>query len=926
MKKILYFSVLSLLGLAVSCAKEDNVQQPVEGDTIAVTVVPEFAKTSFNNSGHSSWTEGDALGVAYAPLNLTNWIDSGKKFDASISGQSASFSGSIDAPAFAGKYNLYAIHPYKQSTVWTSLNSVKINIPASQFADNESFDSNADILISDAAEIDITKTTSSLSDVRMSFARVNSIARVRTGGISLSGVSGSDAVLTVKLSTDADVALTGDMTVDFADYTNVSMSAGKKEVTLGVSGATLLNLMANMNVAPVTIPSGSKVTIEIATLDYTLSKTTTLTSDWVFAQNDVKNIVCKIDNTWTKTGESSDFQGSGTKTDPYLIRTFRDMVRLSQYSNDADKYVNYTNKYYKMTADIDMTGAGNFTPISSVAGGNTFKGVFDGDNHCIYNLTISSDATIVGLFGYIGYKDIISGTTITTKGATGTVKNLKIGTRDGSTYDGVSLVSHSGSTAEANTICFVSVLCSQAYNTDISNIVNYVPIEVSGSPTARYTLGTFASALRYRSLYDNCVNYGEVRDYNVESDYYEQLVGGMFGTAYESTVEGITIKNCTNYGDVVVNSPSVACVGGLLANIKSAMLITMTSCKNYGNLKVKPSSVLGTVGARIGGIGGYLNGMAGCAVTDCENYADLKDCGFKGLNFLGGIAGGSNKNTVISGCKNYGDLEIMETEASYRLQIGGITGQASAATVINNCVNEGNIKALRKQVVCLGGIVAILNNSTCTNCTNKGTVTHDMTGISGNANWQSIGGVIGFVDGSAACTVTGNVNEATGIVSGTAISTNTMLGYGGVIGIIKPTGTYSNNTNKANVTASNTATGGALFVGGVVGSDYNAAITAATGNVNSGNVSATGTDASLTAAGGIIGNNALSTVATGNKSFGAVTSNGQMGAVAGINAGKISNSVVSGSVGGTALTPDNFEGFLCSANSGTISGTTFGTE
>ena len=83
--------------------------------------------------------------------------------------------------------------------------------------------------------------------------------------------------------------------------------------------------------------------------------------------------------------------GSGIITDPYIINTVAHMEAM----HNAD----YTNPvYYKLTADIDMTGV-NWIPINSVDPYPKHLH-FDGNGHVIKNLTVVG-ATYGSLFGVL---------------------------------------------------------------------------------------------------------------------------------------------------------------------------------------------------------------------------------------------------------------------------------------------------------------------------------------------------------------------------------------------------------------------------------------------------------------------------------------------------------------------------------------------
>ena len=93
-------------------------------------------------------------------------------------------------------------------------------------------------------------------------------------------------------------------------------------------------------------------------------------------------------------------EGAGTEADPYTIHNihelgwFRDQVDLQL----SDGSTQFTGKYFKLTADIDLAGI-NWNPIGSMTGDHgSFKGVFDGDNHTISNLYVEQAGNGLGLF------------------------------------------------------------------------------------------------------------------------------------------------------------------------------------------------------------------------------------------------------------------------------------------------------------------------------------------------------------------------------------------------------------------------------------------------------------------------------------------------------------------------------------------------
>ena len=89
--------------------------------------------------------------------------------------------------------------------------------------------------------------------------------------------------------------------------------------------------------------------------------------------------------------------GSGTENDPFLIRTAEQMNAIGASRGDWDKH-------FQLRADIDLgeyTGTA-YNIIGTEGMDGSFKGLFDGNDHTISNLSINSPREkYTGLFGYM---------------------------------------------------------------------------------------------------------------------------------------------------------------------------------------------------------------------------------------------------------------------------------------------------------------------------------------------------------------------------------------------------------------------------------------------------------------------------------------------------------------------------------------------
>ncbi|RZT00593.1 X2-like carbohydrate binding domain-containing protein [Cuneatibacter caecimuris] len=78
------------------------------------------------------------------------------------------------------------------------------------------------------------------------------------------------------------------------------------------------------------------------------------------------------------------------------INTVEDLKAFRDSVNGGNSYSGQT---VTLNADLDLAGESNWTPIGTSS--NAFRGVFDGQNHIIYNMTINTTQRYCGFFGYL---------------------------------------------------------------------------------------------------------------------------------------------------------------------------------------------------------------------------------------------------------------------------------------------------------------------------------------------------------------------------------------------------------------------------------------------------------------------------------------------------------------------------------------------
>lgn len=127
---------------------------------------------------------------------------------------------------------------------------------------------------------------------------------------------------------------------------------------------------------------------------------------------------------WDGTTIDTEWVGTGTETDPYLIGSAAELAGLSEKvwsavnnstgavaegmtagaGSTANCYNVYSNTYFKLTADIDL-GNKEWKPIGRH--GARFNGSFDGDGHVVKNISITTSYIGIGLFGATGKNTVI---------------------------------------------------------------------------------------------------------------------------------------------------------------------------------------------------------------------------------------------------------------------------------------------------------------------------------------------------------------------------------------------------------------------------------------------------------------------------------------------------------------------------------------
>lgn len=216
-----------------------------------------------------------------------------------------------------------------------------------------------------------------------------------------------------------------------------------------------------------------------------------------------------------------------------------------------------------LTANIDLSGTGDWTPIGNET--NKYTGTFDGRNHTVKDMSITKQGDYSGLFGY-------------TKGAT--IKNIII-------------TGEITITAESYTEGYGSIAGRADNNTTVTNCHSSVNITIDSTmeSTAGSCIGHIGGIIgkmHYaNSPISNCSYSGTIE----LNDKPINVAAGIVGYATYSIVP---ITNCSFTGKINSSYTGATIIGGIFGYTRTTGDVKVTNCLSVGAItKSGDTSVTG---------------------------------------------------------------------------------------------------------------------------------------------------------------------------------------------------------------------------------------------------------------------------------------------------------------------------------------------
>ncbi len=409
-------------------------------------------------------------------------------------------------------------------------------------------------------------------------SRINACYAIGTvsGGINVGGVAG----LLYNSVTDCAA-----LNPSVSGSSNVGRMAGSLLMTGSLSGnAAFAGMTGGGSDKTATGLDGEDMAAAAIKADGSLGGRFTAANGWMIENGKLPGLFgTALDMPVHITGSNdANFPGEGTIESPFLISMAEKLALLATLVNNGDTV--YNDKYYKLTADLDLSGYGasfnggkGWIPIGNDP--NFFKGHFDGGGKTVAGLYINDGSrNYAGLFGYV------SGGTLenfTVSGAVG--GNNNVGMAAGYLNSTTIQNCHASGTVSGKSYN-VGGVAGDVYNS--SRMLSCsAAVDVSGE-SYTYNSGGVAGTIEKSSIIQDCYATGNVNAGSTTGG----SAGGVVGNVYDGAN---TVRNCYSTGAV----SSKNYVGGVAGTVEYGSHIVQNCAA------LNPS--ISSAGTSIGRVAGY---------------------------------------------------------------------------------------------------------------------------------------------------------------------------------------------------------------------------------------------------------------------------------------------------------------------------------
>lgn len=271
---------------------------------------------------------------------------------------------------------------------------------------------------------------------------------------------------------------------------------------------------------------------------------------------------------------------------------------------------------------------------------------------------------------------------------------------------------------------------------------------------------------------DKCTNEAVIINAGAGSPNNKYSYAGGIVAVFNT--DGASITNCVNNGNITIENNSCAMAGGIVSygqTNSSAPTLTIENCQNHGNIVLNHTGGnWDYIGGIIGKVGASSNPFTNFIVKNCSSDANItidKAPKLRGGGLIG--SGGATSTYEFADNVYSGTITVNSEETVDRLIGGCAPGYSEAAAVgkVTNCTFSGKILAAKD-----GGNIyfgGIYGNNGSADIVIDGCKTTAASVIDGGTAPKSIG-VIAARPNAAGftvkdCKIAGQVNMGTGMIT-----------------------------------------------------------------------------------------------------------------------------------------------------------------
>lgn len=385
---------------------------------------------------------------------------------------------------------------------------------------------------------------------------------------------------------------------------DLTLTITNTNVPQGEEGPTPLNIPLNVSSAP--LQANYQTVIYGSLLSTNTDLTVTKNADWGTVDSPTNIEAVAIEPATDENGNTY-----------YPVTTAGNFVWMAQEVASGN---NFAGENFILQNDINLT-----QPISPIGSSNPFQGNFDGNNHTIYNLSVTGNGQ-TGLFGYTNGSNntpntisnlTVYGANITSTGnqVGGLIANANNTNIDNITISGKVVINAQGQNS-------IGGIVGRMWKGSLTNITVDVDPEsvIIGNSGVGGVLGATDFALYQIGSEESSITS------NIKVNA-SQNFGGVFGIVNVNSNETLTIYNCSSSG-VVTNQGlynytyNQYALGGIAGNWgngsgKTGFTVSFVNCNFTGTLVSQDltagydlaanNAIVGAVGSSVEGITLYIS-------------------------------------------------------------------------------------------------------------------------------------------------------------------------------------------------------------------------------------------------------------------------------------------------------------------------------